>query len=135
MTERYVRGAAVAAGLVLLLSSCAGSPVERNLNARSAADFDGMRDEKLCHSALDSNAFARQARAARQLGDCSESYLKCKTYGFKPDDPEFAECRMMVDNRPKARPSQVYVPPAAPVYRPTMTTCRHSLGTTYCNTF
>ncbi|WHS95360.1 hypothetical protein VPK21_005559 [Sinorhizobium kummerowiae] len=121
----------------LLLASCAGSPFERNMNAKTVSDLDGMSDEKLCHSFLDGNTLVRQARASRKLGDCSESYVKCRSYGFESSDPEFKECRMLVDNAAISarRSAPTYIPPQSPSYQPTSTICRESLGTVYCNSF
>ncbi|MCV9960279.1 hypothetical protein OIU34_00050 [Pararhizobium sp. BT-229] len=108
------------------------------MNATSSADFADMKDEKLCHSTLDNNPYAREARTSRNLGDCSDSYLKCKGYGFAPSDPEFPQCRMLVDNRSSGRSSTpVYVAPQTPAYKPTMTTCRQSYSgaAVHCNSF
>jgi hypothetical protein len=97
-----------------------------------------MKDEALCNSYLDKNSYAQQARSTRGLGDCSKSYLQCKTYGFKTTDPEFAQCRLTVDTKKGAKPSSfVYNPPQAQSPRMTSTSCRQSYsgGAVYCNTF
>lgn len=136
VTQRWGISASFIA--LLLVASCAGSPVERNMNAKTVSDFEGMSDEKLCNSYLNGNPLARQARANRKLGDCSETYVKCRSYGFEPDDPEFKQCRMLVDQAAASsrRSAPTYVAPQTPTYQaPRNTTCRESLGTVYCQSF
>lgn len=108
------------------------------MNAKTVSDLDGMSDEKLCHSFLNGNALVRQARVNRKLGDCSESYVRCRSYGFEPSDPEFKECRMLADYAAASarRSAPAYVAPRPPSYEPPTTTiCRESLRTVYCNSF